>query len=234
MSVAIHRFAGRPGVDAATRSDGTCWMCGARHVRACTVREWMPPTFLGAPRVACPSSATICEACVWICSRTSPVPGRPPAAGKKLGGNFRNYSHMVEFDGEQVIYGNASKADNEAIVTFLRRPKAGAWWCAIAESGQKHVIPWARRNGPGAAGSVAYEELAVPLTSEYQWQMFDAIEGLLARKIPRGAILDGRWTVELIRKHGEAIGQFDNAWQHERGGAWFRLACQIARNHDKH
>ena len=94
---------------------------------------------------------------MFICSRTSPVPGRPAKEGKKFGGNFRNYTHLWDERG----YANASKGEKPVIREFLARNHAGPWFAAIADSGQKHVLPFARLNGPGRPGIVLLDELVV-------------------------------------------------------------------------
>jgi hypothetical protein len=159
------------------------------------------------------------------------VPGRPPAAGKKLGGNFRNYSHIVEIVDGEVRYANATKAEPEIVTAFLQRAKEGTWYAAIAESGQKHTIPWAPPNPPGVGGVVAFDDqlISVPHAPD-RWELLPAIESLLLLGVPRGVILDGCWTVDLVRKHGEALRAFDVTWDHERGGGFFHLTLHLAKN----
>lgn len=142
-------------------NDGLCWVCAGRMTRGQPVEKWSGSSFTGQNRVRCPDATHVCEACVWVCSRIAPVPGRPAKPGKKFGGNFRNYSHLYERgwrslpfgdDGSQARgYVNASKGEKPLIRTFLSREHAGEWFAAIADSGQKHVIPWAPLNGPGVS-----------------------------------------------------------------------------------
>lgn len=229
----VHRVAGAPQVDECEEISGLCWFCGGAHRRGMEVRRWVKAGFTTGNRVRCPSSTTVCEPCVFICSRLSPVPGRPPAPGKKLGGNFRNYSHCAEIVGDEISYCNASKAEPERVVEFLRRPKRGRWWCAVAESGQKHAIPWAPPNGPGIRGVVAFDDVTVTIPEGKRWGLLDRIETLLLLGVPRGAIADGRWSVDMCRKHGDALREFDDRWGHERGGSWFALCIHLAKNRSK-
>lgn len=234
MSIAVHAHSGAPQVDACSDVAGRCWLCAATCSRGMDVKRWIKSGFTAGSRARCPSSQIACEACVWICSRTSPVPGRPPKPGKSSGGNFRNYSHVAEVGDGGVMYENATKAEHDVISRFLRRPKSGRWWAAIAESGQKHTIPWAPMNGPGLGGTVVFDDVlvAIPGDSE-RWTLLDAIESLLAVGVPRAAVVSGRWSFVLVRKHGPMLRSFDVAWGHERGGQWFAMCCHLAMNRSK-
>lgn len=145
---------------------GACWYCGGRSGRGLAVGRWAGEGFNAyarAQRRSDPTATHVCEACVFVCSRLSPVPGRPPKPGKKLGGNFRNYSHAAEQHGEAIRYVNATKSETAALVDFLRDAGSrGPWAMAVATSGQKHVIPHAPTNMPGQrAAQIAFEELVV-------------------------------------------------------------------------
>ncbi len=225
----VHEFAGATRMDKCIDLDGRCWFCGGAHSRGMAVRKWVKSGFTTGNRVRCPSSETVCEACMFICSRTSPVPGRPPAPGKKFGGNFRNYSHCVEIDDGKISYFNSTKADPDRVTEFLRKQKHGTWFCAVAESGQKHVIPWAPPNAPGIRGVVSFDDVIVSIPDGDQWGLLDAIENLLLLGVPRVAIRDGRWSFNTIRDHRSVVQEFDAAWGHERGGGWFLLICHLSK-----
>jgi hypothetical protein len=44
-----------------------------------------------------------------------------------------------------------NRAEQSAIITAITTPPASVWACSIAVSGQKHLLPYARINPPGAA-----------------------------------------------------------------------------------
>lgn len=227
----VHAVAGSPAMSACVPMTGRCWFCGGEHARGQLVEDWVSVGFTTGNRVRCAWSTTVCEACVFVCSRLSPVPGRPPKDGKSLGGNFRNYTHCAQMlPGGGVEYFNATKADPDRVTAWLRSPKLGTWWCAVAESGQKHVIPWAPPNGPGVRGQVAFDDATVAIPDGQRWAMLDDVEALLLAGVTRASIVDGRWSVEQIRRHRSALIAFDEAWGHERGGGWFALVCHLAKN----
>ena len=146
----LHRACGSPVIaECGDLAPVPCWHCGGDTVRGRLVAEWAGASFTGQNRIRCPSSLHICEACVWVMARSSDVPGRPAAPGQQCGPNFRNFSHMLDARG----YVNASKGEKPAIRAWLRGPKSGAWFAAIADSGQKHVVPYAPINPAGARES---------------------------------------------------------------------------------
>lgn len=232
MPSLIHRVSGSPHVDGcADVPIDACWFCGGSSNRSMPTKAWIKDGFTNGNRVRAPDSDRVCEGCVFVCSRISPVPGRPPAAGKKFGGNFRNYSHCIEVrtDG-RIEYLNATKAENERVRDFLRRPKTGDWFCAVAQSGQKHCIPWAPKNGPGIAGCCSFDDALVSVpASDRQWELFDDVEALLDVGVPRGAVQDGRWPSGVIAKHRDALRAFDEKWSRHRGSGWFSLVTHLAK-----
>lgn len=232
MPAYVHRAAGGTTMaECVGEPAPACWFCGGEAPRTAAVSRWVKDGFTAGAMVRAPSSTRVCEACVFVCSRLSPVPGRPPAEGKKFGGNYRNYSHCVEVTREGSTYANASKAENDRISGFLRRHKAGDWFCAVAKSGQKHVISWANRNGPGRRGVVSFDDVLVQIPDDDKsWALLDDVESLLKLGVPRAAILDGRWPAELMRKLLAELREFDRKWGSRRASGWFDLVCHLAMN----
>ena len=105
---------------------------------------------------------------------------------------------------------------------------------AIADSGKKHVIPWAPLNPagcPAGQGRVMFEERLVMLGD---WTLVDALSGLLTAgatkdEIERGAYGPGAWT----RLGAAAIRDFERTWSGSRGGGWFALAVGLAQRDEQ-
>lgn len=68
---------GSPVVEGCSEADGLCYVCGGNVARGMLVKKWMSASFSDHARVACPYSPVVCEACVHVMSRTTPVLGRP-------------------------------------------------------------------------------------------------------------------------------------------------------------
>ncbi len=203
---------------------GPCWLCGAPWGRGQPVRKWSGASFTGQNRVRCITSSHVCEPCVQVCSRVAPVPGRPPKPGKKFGGNFRNYSHLYA-NGD---YTNASKGEKPAILDWLTRPKQGPWFAAIADSGQKHVLPWVPVNaGSRIAGRVLFDEAAVELPQSFS--LVGSMAHLLTCGATKEEIARGDYRVQTWLRCQVAVEMFEHAHRHERGGSWWGLALWLAQ-----
>lgn len=239
---------------------GRCWLCGGEVARGALVKKWLPSGFTDHARVAIPTSDVVCEPCVFICSRVSPVPGRPPGKcsccdgtlvivtprkGEKAGdpctkcegtglnasgGNYRNYSHLYE-GGRG--YANASKGEKPLIREFLEREKRGPWFACIADSGQKHVLPFARWNGPGVAGVVLFDEQLIQVPRDTS-----AIAGmveLLTEGVTKEEIETGDYTHHTMYDRREAVERFEAQFGKLRGSGWFTLSIWIAqRDEEEH
>jgi hypothetical protein len=224
----LHRHLGAPHVEECEplSEQARCWLCGGAAVRGRKVAKWVGPAFTSQNRVRNPTSKVICEGCVFICGRLSPVPGRPPAEGKTSGGNWRNYSHwMWEVDGEWK-YDNASKGEKHKLRAFLAMSKPGRWWMAIADSGQKHVIPWAPINGNGD-GRVAMDDDVVLVAGIMR--LVDFMSTLLTAGATKDELLSGEWTARAWSLLGERIEAFEEVWAYSRGSKYFGLAVWLAQ-----
>lgn len=211
-------------------SDGApCWVCGSPWSRMVLLAEWLTDTFTAHTRARCPASSWVCEPCVWVCARLSPVPGRPPKEGKSAGGNFRNYSHAYDL-GDSDDYRNFSKGEKPGLLAWLRAPKDGAWWCAIADSGQKHVLPWAPINPAGALrGSVLFEEQIVLLPGGVPgWTLVDQIASALTAGATKDEVASGDYTARAWQLAEREIATVERH-RGARGSAWFSLALWLAQ-----
>lgn len=148
--VMVWDLAGRPhrptlGV---TEMPGVCAMCGQSVLRTAPAKKWLEGKSFTDPAHLRARSGRVCEACAWtvtgkgmdqirmwtILARTDRAlpPSNPKAAFA---------TRHVHF---------TTRADMRAVVDTLADPPTGQWVVAVAESGQKHVLPYTRINhGPG-------------------------------------------------------------------------------------
>lgn len=221
---------GRPAQAGVVEAPGRCWHCGGSMQRGLAVGAWAGEGFNAYARAQHrhdPSATYVCEACVFICSRLSPVPGRPPKAGKKLGGNFRNYSHAVAVrDDGSVRYLNASKAELGQLVDFIRDPGGDPWALAIGTSGQKHVIPYATMNRRGPVAVVAFEEESVRFKIDDFLALNERMNRLRASSgCGAEAIRTGEYHPKDLDRGLEVIEMFEAKHRHMRGGGLFNVAA---------
>lgn len=220
----LHALAGAPEVDGCAPVDPCrCYMCAAPTERGAPVRRWMGSTFTDQPRCACPSSTVICEACVWACSWVVPPGHEPPPKGKK-GVNLRLFSHLYDAGS----YAYANKADKPSIRAFLRSPKRGPWFAAIADSGQKHTVPFAPMN-LGAHGSVLFEDAVVELPDADGWRVLDDATDLLTAGATKDEIARGEYRPETWLRCRDRIEAFEHEHEPLRGGAFFDLVVWLAQ-----
>lgn len=132
-----------PAPQCETAPAGTrCMLCGGEVEHGERTKTWVKPGFALFTLCREPDSTWVCEACVYVCSRTSAVTGRPPQPGKKFGGNFRNFCHFGDAD----WIDNASKGEKPTVRAFLAEQHEPPWFCGVIDSGQKHVLPFTPLN----------------------------------------------------------------------------------------
>jgi hypothetical protein len=228
-SSVLHQHCSSPAVEGCVEATGRCWLCAGAALRGKRVEEWQGALFTGQNKVRCPTAEWVCEACVWVCARSSPVPGRPAKDGKQPP-NFRNFSHLYDAG----TYLTASKGEKPAILEFLKRPKAGPWFAAVADSGQKHVVPWAPVNPPGTkVGRVLFEEQLVRLPDAGGWGLVADIAALLTAGATKEEVGSGDYTSWAWMRCPREIGVFEAAHRGERHGAWWTLALWLAQRDEE-
>ena len=194
-----------------------------------------------------PDAEFVCEACVYLRSRTSPVPGRLPGpcsackgvkadtckkcegTGKNsAAGNFRNYSHLFDRDAP-IPYVNASKGEKPIILAWLRGVKVGPWFAAIADSGQKQVLPYAPMNAIGSQGRVVFDDALIVLPNEQGLSLVDDMRNLLTVGATKEEIVDASYGAGAWQRCGEHITEFETKWSQRRASGFFGLALWLSQ-----
>lgn len=203
-----------PSQSGCVEMSGPCWVCGSPWDRGLRRDEWQGENFTGQNKVRCPSSNWVCEACAWATA------GRPPDT-------LRMYSHF--FDG--VDYRRLNKGDKPVMRDFLRRKHARPWFAAIADSGQKHVLPWTPVNPVGAkTGRVLFEEQLVTLGD---WQIVDDTSELLTLGATKEEIERGSYGSRAWQLCHDQIVMFEEHHGSQRGGSWFALVVWLAQRDEE-
>ena len=237
----VHAICGATQADDCAASSGLCYVCGGQVTRGKTVSDWMPSTYTDQARVAVPTATHVCEACCFVMSRVSPVPGRPAKDGKQFGGNFRNYSHLWEQGWEAPVFGddgssfpgyaNASKGQKPLIRAFIERQHVAPWFAAIADSGQKHVLPYVPMNQQGLGGLVLFDEALIRVPTDTG--LIGALclmltDGATKEELDRGEYRPQTW----LRLGRERIREFESTHGRSRGH-WFALALWLAQRDEE-
>lgn len=208
-----------------------CWICAGPAHRSLSRSNWLGPTFTGQNRVRCPSSNVICEPCAFVHSRSFPVPGRPAKDGKQPP-NWRNYSVLVEIIDGMPLLQTATKAEKTIIRSFLTKPKNGSWFAAIADSGQKHIIPTCPVNPKFSRGKIMLEETEISLPIASEWELVIAIDEFLTQGASKDAIESGTYSVLQWQQIPTIIDTFEETWGGLRNSSFFGLALWLAQRDD--
>jgi hypothetical protein len=257
-SAIMFELAGRPAQDGAVdvAPETRCRVCGhACGGRALAYDRWQNSGFTDQNKLRDWSSSVVCEACVW-CHSWSPPPGfvmtaemqekkaasraskaaEAAARGRKLGDerttNLRLYSHFWH-EGE---YRYINKGDKRSIRDWLRTSKQGRWFAGIADTGQKHVVPWIPMNfgGPGdlpARGTVRFEETNVRLGS---FALVDAMCALLSAGATKEEIENGQYTARAYQLARTQLQAFESDYgRASRGSGWFALALWLSQRDEE-
>lgn len=225
----IHALAGAPAFEGCADVDPCrCWMCADTSTRAMPISEWQGASFTDQNKCRSQGATMICEACAWACSWVVPPGHEPPPPGKK-GVNLRLFSHL--YDAGQYRYAN--KADKPAIRAWLRAPKRGPWFAAIADTGQKHIIPWTPMN-LGSHGAVLFEERLIELPrTDDEWRILDDAIALLTAGATKEELERGEYRADTWRRCSGQIRDFEEAHSGLRGGAFFALVVWLAQRDDE-
>lgn len=246
----LHMFLGMPPVTECLLlpPDAGCWCCGGRgYPRGQDATKWTANSMTDQNQCRDPGADYVCEACVYVRSRSSPVPGRLPgpcsackgvkpesckkcegSGRNSAGGNFRNYTHMFDRDAP-TPYISASKGEKPTILAWLRGKRLGPWFAAIADSGQKQVLPYAPVNAPGSRGKVLFDDTSVVLPDKHGWRLVDDMISFLTVGATKEEIARGEYNASTWTRCRAAIELFERNWSSHRGGSFFTLAIWLAQ-----
>lgn len=217
----LYDLAGRPSQAKCEAVAGArCRICGCEVERGVPYSSWQGAAYTDQTKLRDVGGAHVCEACVWSHAWVRP-PGFPAPEDGKKGVNLRLYTH-VWHNGQ---YHAWNKADKALLREWLRAPKMGAWFAAVAESGQKHVLPWTPCNPPGSAVSrFRFEERDIVIPAR-GWDLVDDITDLLSSGVTKDEIGTWRFGTRAM----EDARRFRARWGSYRTSHWFAFALFISQ-----
>jgi hypothetical protein len=225
--------AGQPAPKKKTSPTGPqgarCYLCGDQVERAVHTTDAFGPGFTDQAMASCPSSSWVCCACVWL-------------MGEKPPNTFRLWSVVYREDrpaalsNPKAVYPHGphthctSKSDVTEIVDVLLDPPEGRWVCAVADSGQIHILPWSTTNVGSGEWTVRHERLAVTATpADFALVLYHASALLAAGFIREDLeVLDphpgklAKHGIGAWREHAEPLKQW-------RRGGLFALVLSLTR-----
>ena len=139
--------------------DAGCWCCGGRgYPRGQDATKWTANSMTDQNQCRDPGADYVCEACVYVRSRSSPVPGRLPGPCSACKGVKPESCKSAKVRGAiqpaetseitrtcltrdaPTPYISASKGEKPTILAWLRGKRLGPWFAAIADSGQNRFF----------------------------------------------------------------------------------------------
>lgn len=218
----LHELAGSPVFEGCEPKESLCCICGRDWPRTIAYTSWQGANFTDQNKLRAPWSDRVCEPCAWVHAWVPP-PGHPEDPTKKKGVNVRLFSHFWSEGGD---YFYANKANKPAMREWLRAPKQGAWWAAITDSGQKHILPWTPVNPPGARGAVRFEEEDVEVGD---WSLLDDMTELLTDGVTKEELETGEIRTLSWRWSGDRLRELEKRFGAIRGAAWWTLCLWLAQ-----
>lgn len=222
----LHALAGSPAFAGAEALEdaGHCYICAERVERGMPVRKWSGSKTTDQNKARCMGAEYVCEACLWSCSWVVPPGHAPPEPGKK-GVNLCLFTHL--YDAGAYVY--AHKGHKPTIRDWLRAPKRGPWFAAIADTGKKHTLPWAPMNG-GPHGAVLFEEAEIDLPrDDAGWRVLDDTAALLTAGATKDEIMRGDYRPQTWQRCMRDVQSYEAAHASLRGSAWHRLIVWLAQ-----
>jgi hypothetical protein len=225
----LFRLAGSPPQDRAQDvAAQRCRVCAALTERAVPYERWQGSDYTDQNKLRYIAGTHVCEPCVWA-HAWNPPPDQPPAAPGTRGVNLRLFSHLYDSRG----YRSANKADKALIRTWLCAPKVGPWFCAVADTGQKHVVPWTTPNLDPYVGVVRFEERDVVIDSRITRDWIDATIELLTAGATKAEIEAGVYRPETWLRCGGLVREYEARFGAERGSGWAELTLWLAQRDEE-
>lgn len=194
----VHALAGHPDPVASMAkllcdTPGVCAVC-ARHVeRTAEVNRALGANFTDRGMFRADGSGRVCAACLWCCS------GKPPATVRMWSivaapGQVLPASNPKAWlqDTGGLYLGARGDVTGALVDSVLCAPPEGDWHVSVAQSGQKHVLPYADVNHGPTRWRVRFETVTITATPS-QWVHVRS-RALAIRRlgVPEPAVLAGR------------------------------------------
>jgi hypothetical protein len=254
----VHAAAGSPEMPGCVECEGRCWLCGGDVARGALVSRWVSDTFTDHARVAIPTSPVVCEGCVFVCSRSSPVPGRAAGPCSVCRGTLKVVMVPKAGKGSRSAKGDdCPKCDGTGM-----NASGGNWrnYCAMwderglvtATKGEKRLVrdflarrhesPWFctvadsgqihtipfARMNGPGLGGVVLFDTELVVAPQDQ-SMIAAASELMTDGVTQEEIERGDYSPRSRTWSREAIDAFEATHGWERGRGWFSLGLWLAQ-----
>lgn len=217
----IWQAAGTPPMEGQER--GTCRTCGAPGVGV-RFEDWVKPTFTDQDLLH--PGEIACHACLFCTQERTQL--MADLTGRDKPQRFRTYSHFVTGGGGgRPSWHILTKGDKERMRALLLDPAGPPDVALIAESGQKHIVFYAR------PGFWQFELATLTPDPARLAALLETTDDLYSRGAGKGDILSGRYSAGSIYRVGPALWRdLEARIAPHRGGPLFELAVFLTLKHE--
>lgn len=197
---ALYRAAGFPAVAGAKDRGATCLVCGTDTLPTLPAKKALGVGFSDYTSIARPDCDDVCAACIWAMTGNGTRTLRlwSIVYGADAGPSLEKAPY--EIPGATIT----NRGNTRPIIRTLCSPPAGQWFVSIAQSGQKHILPYTTVNtGAEAIYTVRFESTDVRTspaafanTLRSLARLRDA--GFSAEEITTGRLGSSRLTVDTL------------------------------------
>lgn len=165
-AVMVWELAGRPhrATLGVTATAGVCAMC-ARHVEeSAPARKWLEGKSFTDPAHLRARSDRVCEGCAWAVTGRGMDQVRMWTIVARTDRELPPSNPKAAFAAPHLHF--TSRADMRAVVDTLADPPDSEWVVSVAESGQKHSLPYAQVNRGRGRWRVRMDALDIDATPD--------------------------------------------------------------------
>jgi hypothetical protein len=220
----LFELAGCPYQDGCFLKEFTCWLCGESSSNGMLISNWKGANFVDQNKSKCYSSDMICECCIWTCSWVPP-PGYDTSKVEKRGPNLRLFTHLWSDNYGYEFY---TKKDKYLIFKWLCKKNKGDWFCAISDSGKKHILPWTPFNFSESIGSVIRFETDNIILKDFWIDLVNDNSELLNVRITKNEILNCDYTYKSYLLNSELIFKYEKKWSNIRNSNLFKVCLWLS------
>jgi hypothetical protein len=161
----------RPALRAAEPVEAVCAMCGTVATETIHVKHTIAgKSFTDQYLLAAPGSDRTCYGCAWACTGKGMDQVRMWTILARTDQPAGASNAKAAFASEHVQF--TSRADMRQVAAALADPPEGPWLVSVAESGQKHTLPYTHVNSGGGAWTVRMDACDVTATPAQFRQVF--------------------------------------------------------------
>jgi hypothetical protein len=212
-----------------------CYLCAAPNAsKPLALRD----TFTSHNAARCPDSKYLCDRCAWC------IPLRAfywnETKGKYSAIYSRNWSWLLNGDNSYPKFGDAitEGKDTLQVVTelptrillreWLRQPPAPPFTICIAESGQKHILPWALEANSRDYFPVQFELDTLHIYRSTFTHLLTRYEELMAMGFSKTEINSGNYRSDKLAKCISEYASCEAVIAANRGNRLLDLVSYVA------